>query len=64
MKALQECQIGVPGKISGVFYSSSPLRLFEFTTSVLKTGLKARNRGLLFESRKSGREEERQPRQS
>lgn len=59
MKALQGRQIVVPGKLSGVFYSSSPLRLFEFATGAPKTGLKARNKGLLCESRKSGREEER-----
>ena len=54
----QGCQCVVLGKLSGVFYCSSPLCLFEVCTGTIKTGLKARNKGLC-QSWKPGRAKER-----
>lgn len=45
----------VLGKLSWLFYFSSSFCLFEIAAGVLKTGLKARNKGPLCQSRKPGR---------
>lgn len=45
----------VLGKLSRLFYFSISFCLFEVTAGVLQMGLKARNKGPLCQSRKSGR---------
>lgn len=42
------CQLVILGKFFGLFYSFSPLWLFEVASRMLKTGSPARNKGSFF----------------